>query len=121
MTVRSEAIERMLIAIGEEFDHEIERRERRGGQQVTPTGDFVSAGPGVISAMRRWSRDFRRVLAVRDAPPPPLREWAQKFAQEVVESTKRHGYEGARLSVIGSDEVDAILARVGQPPGVYGT
>lgn len=49
---------------------------------------------------------------------PDTREWAQRFAQEVVDETKRHGYEGQRLTLIETAAVDEILRRVGPVPTV---
>lgn len=87
---RSEAIEAMLVAIGEEFDREIAHRETRGGQQVTHTGDFASVGPSALNAMKRWSRDFRRVLAL------PLAEGAKPRPSDVLAEAVHDAIDGER-------------------------
>lgn len=68
MSDRNEAIENMLIAIGETFDVAIAARENPGGQHTNGGHEWQGVGPGHLGAMRRWSRDFRRVLAMKRGP-----------------------------------------------------
>lgn len=63
MAARLEAVRLAL----EGFEAEVKTREDqltgpRGGQSVTPAGDFVSAPPSVVVRLRWWAGVFRHAL-----------------------------------------------------------
>lgn len=65
---RLRAVRLALMAFEAEVKHrEDELSSPRGGQSVTPTGDFVSAPPSVVSRLRWWANVLLS-LAEKGAP-----------------------------------------------------
>lgn len=56
-------LQRLFEFFGDELDRAATRAARpMGGQQVTPSGDFVYAQPSVRKRLRWWHREFLNAL-----------------------------------------------------------
>lgn len=101
----------MVAAFCEDVESEVARRERGpGGQQVPSFGDWVSAPPSTLTALRRQTRAFREVLAApsdRDSIRREAFEEAARACDERAGDCVR-----AMLTVEGVNPVVAAEFRV---------